>query len=687
MLCNICREGLQGIWDPSKAKRVCREIEFDERLKEGECFHQAPPSHVHDQHPTHFLFGHHPTFESYQQSVADGCVMCCQSEHNGLEIDQHSAIFELGFYSLFAIGLQSVYPVMCIYTPDARFNQPLKVFDGSPEECNLDISSSTGDAKAWSLVQNWMDKCVQTHRHCNQATDFIPSYLLELDDLDRSFYLVSADRLSTLSGGVRYCTLSHCYNADDSLQLTTSTLEHFSRPQPLSTLPLTYRDAFTVVERLGVRHLWIDYLCVPQDERPLSSAEIHDIFSNSFCGIGATGSTLPSAGLFAQREPHLIVPTAFEFPLDAEGNTTLLKFHRPEMIKFKDEPLIQTAKGFRERLLTPRMIHFGTSLISWECHGALCNEINPGGILHGPGGYTNIEGEKPIVISKKYAIGNPIRAPPRPAWKPLIHDRPFSYPIGNPKKDILSRWFQLLFEYARCTLADSDDRLACIESAATGMKPHLKEQGCDDTYLAGMWKDTLPTALVWYASGRANRPSQYRAPSWSWAAIDGPINYEEGLSGSFTTQSLCELVDVTSRTNEAGQVISNNLTLKGKLLIGKSSPNPEYPGGPYYEAEMGIVELVDPRTGAEVARVQDSQDRLSWSILFDTKQDIKEDIYLFTVTMALIREKYPKVYGIALTKLDSGAYLRCGRWSISPSSVEESRGFFSGLPDPEITLE
>ncbi|CAH0033336.1 unnamed protein product [Clonostachys rhizophaga] len=255
------------------------------------------------------------------------------------------------------------------------------MFDGSPHNCNLEISLSTGDTKAWSLVQSWMDICIQTYRRYSQATGFIPSYLLELDDLSRLFCLIPVDRLSTQSGGVCYCTLSYCYNTDNSLQLITSSLGYFSRPQSLSTLPLAYRHTFAVVKRLGVRYLWIDHLCILQDELPLSNTELQDILSNSFCGIGATGSTLPSSRLFAERAPYLLRPTAFEFPLNAEGNITLLKFHRPEMAQFKDEPLIQTAKGFRERLLTPRMIHLGTSLISWEYHGALCNEANPGGIL------------------------------------------------------------------------------------------------------------------------------------------------------------------------------------------------------------------------------------------------------------------------------------------------------------------
>ncbi|KAK7218930.1 hypothetical protein V2G26_006933 [Clonostachys chloroleuca] len=102
---------------------------------------------------------------------------------------------------------------------------------------------------------------------------------------------------------------------------------------------------------------------------------------------------------------------------------------------------------------------------------------------------------------------------------------------------------------------------------------------------------------------------------------------------------------------------------------------------------MGIDGLLDPDTGADVARVTDSHDRLQGSIRFDTKQDVKEGIPLFPIITALIREKWPQVYGIALTKLDSGAYLRCGRWMISPASWEESRGLFCGLPDSKITIE
>ncbi|KAK7218932.1 hypothetical protein V2G26_006935 [Clonostachys chloroleuca] len=137
MLCNIClcREGLQGIWDLSKSRRVYRETDFAEEFEGDWRSSLAPPPHMldsDDQHPTHYLFGHHLTLESYMNSVADGCFMCCQCEHRGAEVDQHAAMAKLGYYSLFTVGLQSHLPTICISTPKARFSQPLRMFDGSP---------------------------------------------------------------------------------------------------------------------------------------------------------------------------------------------------------------------------------------------------------------------------------------------------------------------------------------------------------------------------------------------------------------------------------------------------------------------------------------------------------------------------------------------------------------------------
>lgn len=43
----------------------------------------------------------------------------------------------------------------------------------------------------------------------------------------------------------------------------------------------------------------------------------------------------------------------------------------------------------------------------------------------------------------------------------------------------------------------------------------------DDDYIAGLWKKDLGIQLCWKGQGIV--PDEYRAPSWSWASVDGPI--------------------------------------------------------------------------------------------------------------------------------------------------------------------
>ena len=47
-------------------------------------------------------------------------------------------------------------------------------------------------------------------------------------------------------------------------------------------------------------------------------------------------------------------------------------------------------------------------------------------------------------------------------------------------------------------------------------------------YAAGLWEADMPSALLW-RSRSAQRPSEYRAPSWSWASVDGRISYDSQM--------------------------------------------------------------------------------------------------------------------------------------------------------------
>jgi hypothetical protein len=46
-----------------------------------------------------------------------------------------------------------------------------------------------------------------------------------------------------------------------------------------------------------------------------------------------------------------------------------------------------------------------------------------------------------------------------------------------------------------------------------------------DEYSAGLWKSALATDLIWLVKYPRilPRPSEYKDPSWSWAAVNNPI--------------------------------------------------------------------------------------------------------------------------------------------------------------------
>jgi hypothetical protein len=89
-------------------------------------------------------------------------------------------------------------------------------------------------------------------------------------------------------------------------------------------------------------------------------------------------------------------------------------------------------------------------------------------------------------------------------------------------------------------------------------------------YLAGIWQHELPNALMWHVYGEKKglRASSYRAPSWSWASVDGEINSDFfGWETSYTnllTISEC-MISPVSPLVPYGAVCSGYLTVSGRL--------------------------------------------------------------------------------------------------------------------------
>ncbi|KAF1358181.1 hypothetical protein EJ07DRAFT_157182 [Lizonia empirigonia] len=93
-----------------------------------------------------------------------------------------------------------------------------------------------------------------------------------------------------------------------------------------------------------------------------------------------------------------------------------------------------------------------------------------------------------------------------------------------------------------------------------------------DEYLAGLWRKNLFADLLWNAYGDVKRAQPWRAPSWSWASLDGATvthsyNDRKWIWQVQLVSASCKLAS----TDPTGAVSSGRLILRGKMVEGKLS--------------------------------------------------------------------------------------------------------------------
>jgi len=82
-------------------------------------------------------------------------------------------------------------------------------------------------------------------------------------------------------------------------------------------------------------------------------------------------------------------------------------------------------------------------------------------------------------------------------------------------------WADIIENYSSRELSVEDDKLPAVAAVAE----RYAELAPVTDYLAGLWRENLLSQCLWrvWDSEKTSRPQNYRAPSWSWASINGAI--------------------------------------------------------------------------------------------------------------------------------------------------------------------
>lgn len=215
------------------------------------------------------------------------------------------------------------------------------------------------------------------HEDCVTARPlFMPTRLLRLERADNGGQIYI--RLETTArseigrdeaNAGLYSTLSYCWGGEQNLQLNTNSEETLTRGILVSSLPKTLLDAALVTWNLGLRSLWIDCLCIRQDdpeEKALEIARMPAIYGNYFITISAARASHSREGFLHQLSLPSLAVTGFKLPFACpDGRLGSIILSRNVM----NMPINSRAWTLQEYLLAPRVLQFTDFQLHWTCRG------------------------------------------------------------------------------------------------------------------------------------------------------------------------------------------------------------------------------------------------------------------------------------------------------------------------------
>jgi hypothetical protein len=298
-----------------------------------------------------------------------------------------------------------------------------------------------------------------------------------------------------------YIALSHRWaKAVDCVTLLGNIKERMTNLD-YNILPQTFKDAIIVSLVHGYTYLWIDCLCIVQDDSQDWEREcpkMVEVYSNADLTIAAVTATDSYAGFLGARN-NLHSSNTFMLRywnsqnlhqgwLEIQYLNDLTDPLRPD----SRTPLDTRGWTLQERLFSNRILSFSKDQVYWECN------------------------ERFRMESLHFACTNPSHE------TGLTGKRDLKALKAMEKSKLYQWWYKILMDYCSRKLTFSMDNLPAISGIAA-----MFQKLTNDVYLAGLWQNDISCGLAWKPLNKEYRSQdlddinlQYRAPSWSWARFD-----------------------------------------------------------------------------------------------------------------------------------------------------------------------
>lgn len=446
-------------------------------------------------------------------------------------------------------------------------------------------------------------------------------------------------------------------------------------------MPKALQDAVLVTRAMGLQYLWIDALCIIQDSASDVAHEIQamdSVYGNCEIVICATSSSSSKSGFLSPRravQPLLTVPF---IPCEG-GDPGTYGFYDPSTFPARNDwqsversEWNKRAWTFQERVVPPRVLHFGTDAIRFECRTSDFSELE--------------------CLPRQIVIGNSVLGND---YRYLGVLERLSTQEPRDMLEIYETYYKFACEYSKRSLSFETDRLSAFSAVVTRFKLLMGE---DIVY--GLWLEDIWRGLIWSVWGRRGGkaatplkkggipPKQEKSPwpSWSWYSSPNPISWihsskvwKSASPHSLLPQGSNSPVLVSSPAGPSSSLVISAVLREVEMEIAKGA-------GAYIVYAGEKWGTVDLDAKFEIADKEEEQDPSApplppqreriWLLQLRNKYQIFDDAGKSTMCWAA---------GLVLEHVRStGDYRRMGIFSIY--SQEKWEELFEGREQTRITL-
>ncbi|EJT71910.1 hypothetical protein GGTG_11163 [Gaeumannomyces tritici R3-111a-1] len=344
----------------------------------------------------------------------------------------------------------------------------------------------------------------------------------------------------------RYACLSYCWGGEQDVKLTKANIHALqTNDLDMVTLPLTLRDAIMTAQCLGISYLWIDALCIVQDDeddKQRELAHMGSIYSRcAVCISAATGESVHDGFLKPAHRPNKLRPMCrITLPPSLNDEFHGILILSPFQFQESEEFAInKRGWTYQEALLAPRTLMFGDIEPLLRCRTEDAIQIHYSGFMY----YS--DPLSPHIVTNTN----------------VNH-----YAVEKIKDMYLAMWPDLVSQYTRRRLTVDRDKPVAIQGVIDFLA-----QKMDDKCYHGIWASS-PSTLLWTSSESISieRGASIRNPSvptWSWMCVAGTnriVEAAEIIKGSLEAKvrfeasdgspSVCSRLHVTCRILTAAEV-------------------------------------------------------------------------------------------------------------------------------------